>query len=51
MPISAASDGDQGDLVERREDVLPTQQFVDRRELESEHVVSVSVVSVGGAKD
>ena len=39
-------DGDEGDLVERREDVLPTQDLVDRWELESEHVVSVSVVSV-----
>lgn len=32
-------DGDERDLVERWEDVLPTQDFVNRRELESEHVV------------
>ena len=49
MPISGRGDGDQGDLVERGEDVLPAQDLVDRRELESEHVDSVSVVSVGGA--
>ena len=43
---SAPRNGDEGDLVERREDVLPAQDLVDRWELESEHVVSVSVVSV-----
>jgi len=38
---------DQSDLVERWRDVLPAQDFVNRRELESEHVDSVSVVSGG----
>ena len=35
--ISVASDGDQRDLVERREEILPADDLVDRRELQGEH--------------
>jgi hypothetical protein len=42
QPDQGREDGDQPDLVEGREDVLPSEDCIDRREFESEHVIDRS---------